>query len=290
MNRLELPIRAAVETARAHGIEPDRCDILQDASTLVLRLTNSLVARIVQDTDGPRKGLAWFARENAIALHLTRSGAPVISLHDGLPPGPHEHLGYPLNFWRFVSRIESPAEPEEIGRTLRQCHDILRDFPQPLEPLAILTECTGVLDMVAQRNLLALPEIELLRERLRTSTNALRDLPAQPLHGDAHMGNLMNTTAGLLWTDWEDAFSGPVEWDLASIIWNAKILDEDHATVESILGAYRAAGGAWDEEALHQSIIARGAVMTAWYPVLYPNPNEERRSRLKRRLEWLASV
>jgi thiamine kinase-like enzyme len=214
----------------------------------------------------------------------------VISLHDGLPPGPHEHLGYPLNFWRFVSRIESPAEPEEIGRTLRQCHDILRDFPQPLEPLAILTECTGVLDMVAQRNLLALPEIELLRERLRTSTNALRDLPAQPLHGDAHMGNLMNTTAGLLWTDWEDAFSGPVEWDLASIIWNAKILDEDHATVESILGAYRAAGGAWDEEALHQSIIARGAVMTAWYPVLYPNPNEERRSRLKRRLEWLASV
>jgi thiamine kinase-like enzyme len=39
----------------------------------------------------------------------------------------------------------------------------------------------------------------------------------QALHGDAHFGNLLVTRDGLLWTDWEDAFLGPVEWDLASI-------------------------------------------------------------------------
>ena len=58
MPSLDLPIRAATETAFAHGITPDRCDILQDGNTLVLRLTETLVARVVQDVDGPRKGTA----------------------------------------------------------------------------------------------------------------------------------------------------------------------------------------------------------------------------------------
>lgn len=118
MPSTDLPIRAATETALAHGIKPDRCDILQDGNTLVLRLTETLVARVVQDVDGPRQGTAWFARENAIAQHLTQQGAPVIPLHPDLPPGPHEHLGYPLNFWQFVTRIEFDLNDEIIGRRL----------------------------------------------------------------------------------------------------------------------------------------------------------------------------
>jgi thiamine kinase-like enzyme len=97
------------------------------------------------------------------------------------------------------------------------------------------------------------------------------------------MGNLMNTTRGLLWTDWEDTFAGPVEWDVASIIWNAQILEEDHATVQAILDSY----GPVNNEALNQSLIGRAAVMTAWYPILYPNPNEERQRKLRSRIEWL---
>ena len=38
MNELEIPIRAAREVAMAHGVMPDRCEILQNGSTLVLRL------------------------------------------------------------------------------------------------------------------------------------------------------------------------------------------------------------------------------------------------------------
>jgi aminoglycoside/choline kinase family phosphotransferase len=100
----------------------------------------------------------------------------------------------------------------------------------------------------------------------------------------------MNTTRGLLWTDWEDTFLGPVEWDLASIIWNARILEDDHASADALLAAYRRAGGSIDEAALHQSLIARAAVMSAWYPVLYPEPSPERREKLRRRLEWLGKV
>ena len=100
----------------------------------------------------------------------------------------------------------------------------------------------------------------------------------------------MNTTLGLLWADWEDTFLGPVEWDLASIIWNARILDEDHDTADQILAAYRQAGGQIDPTALHHSLIARAAVMSAWYPVLYQNPSPERRIKLQQRLDWLAAA
>ena len=127
----------------------------------------------------------------------------------------------------------------------------------------------------------------MLRDHLTHSIEVLSIYPQQPLHGDAHMGNLMNTTRGLLWTDWEDTFAGPIEWDVASIIWNAQILDEDHAMVQAICDAYCEAGGTIDDQALHHSLIARAAVMTAWYPILYPNPNEERQTRLQRRIDWL---
>lgn len=286
MSDLVLPIRAATETAITHGVVPDRCDILQNGSTLVLRLTETLVARVVQDLDGPRQGTAWFARENAVALHLACRGAPVIPLHPDLPPGPYEHLGYSLNFWQFVTATDEDAEPGMIGSTLRQCHHLLRSFAGPLPELAILTESIGLLDTLRERGLFPSHTLDLLGARLVSSVETLRKFRHQPLHGDAHPGNLLHTTLGPLWTDWEDTFLGPVEWDLASVIWNARILEEDHATADAILAAYQA-GGSIDPLALHHSLIARAAVMTAWYPILYPNPSPERETKLRFRLDWL---
>lgn len=284
---LQLPIRAAIQTAVAHGVIPDRCEILQNGNTLVLRLTETLVARVLQDRNGPRQGTEWFARETAIVQHLSRRNAPVIPLHPDLPPGPHVHLGYPMNFWEFVTRVDREPDPVEIGQTLRQCHVALHDFSSPLAPLAILAESLQILQ-TAERFEDSVQE--LLRRHLEESIEVLSSYPHRPLHGDAHPGNLMVTTRGLLWTDWEDAFSGPVEWDLASIIWNARILEEDHATADAILDAYQKSGGQIAQPALQQSLIARAAVMSAWYPILYPNPDASRRAKLQRRLDWLAEV
>lgn len=287
MTEIDLPIRAAMEIATAHGIMTDRCEVLQNGSTLVLRLAETLVARVVTDRDGPRQGTGWFERENAVALHLANSGAPVIPLHPDLPPGPYEHLGYPINFWNYVTSIDSEPDPTRIGATLYQCHDLLRSFTQPLPELAIFTECIDLLETLATRGLFPQTTLDLLRERISSSMNALRNFPHQPLHGDAHPGNLMNTTLGLLWTDWEDTFLGPVEWDLASVIWNSRILDQDHTTSDTVLDAYRAAGGRIDPIALHHSLIGRAAVMSAWYPILYPDPSAERKMKLQLRLDWL---
>lgn len=272
----------------AHGVIPDRQDILQNGHTLVVRLTETLVARVVTDCDGPRQGPEWFAREIAVAEHLTRLEAPVIPLHPALPPRPHEHLGFTMSFWQWVTAIPEPPSPAASGCTLAQCHQILASFPEPLPCLAILTESHDLLQTLAKRQLLPAGTLALLDRHLAQSSAALSGFPHQPLHGDAHPGNLLNTTSGLLWTDWEDAFSGPVEWDLASLIWNAQILDNDTATASGILDAWQeTARRKPDPAALHHSLIARAAVMSAWYPVLYPNPDTSRQVKLQARLDWL---
>ena len=287
---IHLAIRAATEIAIQHGIVPDRCDILQNSSTLVIRLTETLVARVVTDVDGPRQGTDWFKRENDVAQHLTARGAPVIPLHPEIPPGPYEYFGYALNFWKYVSRIDEEPEPARIGETLFKCHELLRSFEEPLPRLAILIESIELLDTLEKRQLFSKETLLLLRAHLESSVEILSGFPSQALHGDAHPGNLMNTTQGLLWTDWEDTFFGPAEWDLASIIWNARLLDEDHQTADAILDAYQTAGGKFHPRALDQSLIARAAVMSAWYPVLYPEPSPERQKKLQRRLDWLGAL
>lgn len=284
---LELPIRAAREIALAHGVTPDRCEVLQNGHTLVLRLTDDLVARVVNDQEGPRQGLDWFRREISVAGYLAGRGAPVIPVHPDIPPGPHEHSGYPVNFWRFVTVTGDEPEAGEIGRTLRECHVLLDGYPGKLPELAILAETLSMLETLDPRGFFPRETLGLLRERLVGPMEALRGFPFQALHGDAHPGNLMKTTRGVLLTDWEDTFSGPVEWDLASMIWNARLLEEDHAMADGILNAYRDAGGTIDGDALQHSLVARAAVMSAWYPVLYPDASPERMEKLRFRLEWL---
>lgn len=287
MSSTESSIRAAIETAVAHGITPDRCEMLQEANTVVVRLTESLVARVVRDSGGHRAGGAWFERESAVAIHLAQQGAPVIPMHPQIPPGPHEHLGHTLNFWQFVTITDVEPDPAEIGKTLFHCHRLLRGFEEPLPKLAIMHESLELLEKPAVHESFDGVDAEILRVRLQSALESLESASCQPLHGDAHSGNLLNTTDGLLWTDWEDTFSGPVEWDLASIIWNARILDNDTPVAEGILSAYRNSGGAIDDTVLDQCLVARAAVMSIWYPVLYPNPTPERSAKLQRRLAWL---
>lgn len=280
-------IEAAVAVVERHGVTADRRQILQDGHTLVVRLNETLVARVVTDVDGPRKGLEWFERETAVAAHLTQHHAPVIPLHPDLPPRAHQHDGYAMNFWKFVTGTDEKPEPDAIGRTLFQCHEILSDFGDSLPKLAILHETMEILGSSVEKSYFDAGTVALLKHHLADSLDVLADAVHQPLHGDAHMGNLMMTPQGMLWTDWEDAFSGPVEWDLASIIWNAKLLENDHKSVDSVLNSYQEAGGRFDEPVLDQCLIARAVVMSAWYPILYPNPNAERVRKLNQRIEWL---
>jgi Ser/Thr protein kinase RdoA (MazF antagonist) len=57
---------------------------------------------------------------------------------------------------------------------------------------------------------------------LRAARARLAPPPAgdgRPLHGDSHFNNVLWSAEGPLWTDLENACRGPVEYDLACLLW-----------------------------------------------------------------------
>jgi hypothetical protein len=206
-----------VRVARRHGLAAAEPRVVRDLSNVLVALApDPVVARIATSTaavrpDGARE---WLAREVAVAGFLAERGAPVVAPASELPPGPHTDDGFAITFWRLVDPdAERPASPEETAASLQRLHAELERFDGDLPPLAsVLDEAAELVERLE----LGGPVRKALA-RARSEIEAL-GLPARPLHGDAHSGNLLRTPGGLLWTDFEDTCRGPAEWDLACMV------------------------------------------------------------------------
>jgi Ser/Thr protein kinase RdoA (MazF antagonist) len=135
-----------------------------------------------------------------------------------VPARVHEHDGVAITFWEYVPPDPRalPA-PDRLGAMLAELHAALEasglDLPRlaPLDDIPRFAARQGPTDA---------------GERARIGdacARVLATLPAretreQPLHGDAHPGNLLSTAAGgWLWCDFEDTCCGPVHWDVAAL-------------------------------------------------------------------------
>jgi len=153
-----------------------------------------------------------------LATALTAAGAAVVPPSDLLPPGPHEHDGQLLSFWRHLDVLPGQPSAVEAGTALGELHAVLAGLPQlwagsaldtPLEDLAVFAERGAGLGSDAGQ----VEQTAELTARLRPLLTG----PVMTLHGDTHPGNLLCTADGLVWADLEDACRGPRAWDLACL-------------------------------------------------------------------------
>jgi hypothetical protein len=102
----------------------------------------------------------------------------------------------------------------------------------------------GVIDESLSERALSQKDIELLRSDLYELTPTVFEtsLPAQPLHGDASLSNLLRTADGLIWNDLEDVCTGPVAWDLAGFIASLRADGQDQTFIDRVIVAYGAVG------------------------------------------------
>ncbi|MBD1845681.1 aminoglycoside phosphotransferase family protein [Cyanobacteria bacterium FACHB-63] len=286
--RLQLAQRAVCEVATAHGLPFNQAVVLQNLSNVIIHLAPaSVVARVFTTTGTVRVGEAWFAREVAVARHLTAAGAPIIPLSSEIEPGPHQHLGLVLSFWEFVQILDEPFDPHQAGRALRSCHTALQNFQGTLPILALISEAQQLLDQLIAQSEFDAAEAEMLLRVSQRVAHQMQQLPMQPLHGDPHSGNVLNTACGVLWTDWEDVMIGPVEWDLASLVATPFVFGTDRDKAEAALDGY---GRSFNNEALDWCIEARTFVALVWSIILHrQHPSPERQARIARRLQWLQS-
>jgi Ser/Thr protein kinase RdoA (MazF antagonist) len=199
-----------------------------------------------------------------------------------LDPGPHTEDGLAVSFWELAERLPGPPSPAAAGRALRECHEALADADLQLPALAVLDEADRVLDMPVAGDTFAPEDMAMLRDGLTEMRERLSPLPLQPVHGDSHLSNVMHAANGPLWFDWEDAFSGPREWDLGVLLGQARIFGANETLQQTALAAY----GPIDDDVLDLMIEARALQIAGW-AALVVSRRPHRRPMLERNLRWL---
>lgn len=237
-------VDAAVAVAAAHGVTSTDPAVLHDGSNTLVHLRPApVVARVATGVGTVRPGDAWMTRELAVAGTLATAGAPVLAPAVQLPPGPHRHDGLTLSFWQHEREVERPADLGPAGQALRTCHGLLRAaapaLPMPAQSV-IEEACALVPSLTGEAGAITGDDATVLRawaQRLPAAV-AAHDAPRQPVHGDAHLGNLIHTARGPLWNDWEDTCLAPREWDLACSQANARVFGRDREQADAFLAAY----------------------------------------------------
>jgi hypothetical protein len=241
----ERAVRGAVGVARAQGLHVEEPIVLNDVPNVLVHLRPAPVVARVSDPSLFGRGVESLRRE--VRLVATIAPAPVAPPTDLLPPGPHEVDALAVTFWQFV---ESGAEPDPAaaGCSLREVHEALHHAHHDDLPDAHLDEM--------RRLVVRYPR---LLEQVDRAESLLAGLPRQALHGDAHLGNVIWSSAGPCWCDWEMASAGPRELDLAALILRSRVRGRD-AAAEAAFDAYDA-----DDRSLVEALVPVMALATtAW--------------------------
>jgi hypothetical protein len=217
--RRERAVRAAVAAAREHGLDPTSPAVLQDWNNTTVHLAPlPLVAKV--STSPLADGSRSLAREVDVASHLADRGAPVIPPASVLPPGPHHVDGLVLTMWEYCAgEPVDEGDAESAGRALAAVHDAFLDYPGELPRFEEQIQEVGrLLDREGTLPALTRTDREFLREQHAAIAEALtlRQFEERPLHGEAHLGNVLRAVDGLRWFDFESACRGPVEWDVTT--------------------------------------------------------------------------
>jgi Ser/Thr protein kinase RdoA (MazF antagonist) len=253
--------RAAVSAAAGFGIGCTDPEVLADGANVIVRLVPSpVVAKVAASTAALRPdSAASLQRELDVALFLTRKGAPVMPPSAEVPATTHRADGHVMSFWTYLPPA-GPSRPDAatLGSMLRDLHAVLRSYSGAAPWLAPLGDIESFLARprpgVSDADAAALAEAF---GRLTAELGSAVDR-GQVLHGDAGAGNLMATTAGWIWHDFEDVCSGPVAWDLAPSV-ASRYMDGS-----LFLAAY---GDAADARQLEICCQLRLLNLTVWYSV-----------------------
>lgn len=224
-------VAEAVRVARRVGLLPDGAlvdpVVLYQGANLVVHLRPvPVVARVAHVTALVRGDAAGaLDREVRLARLADAAGAPVVAPVGGPGAGVHRTDAGPMTFWPLVDPVVRVHDAATAGTALADLHASVRDWREALpgaeqvaadahrgaQLLARLGHLTGARAAeISEQNQDALAEMRSVLADL------VHDDPTRlvPLHGDPHLGNAVVGGGRVRWWDLDDAWRGPVEWDL----------------------------------------------------------------------------
>ncbi|GAC1518825.1 MAG: aminoglycoside phosphotransferase [Chloroflexota bacterium] len=195
-----------------YGVDCHNPAILQDSNHTVVHLAPApLVAKV-----GTSPEEASLRDEVIVALFLSSKSGPVVPPTSLFPPGPYVEDGLEMTFWEYCPHGPDEPSADVLGQSLRRLHDTLANYPEQLRPWDRFDGVDRVLFAQSSLGALAPDDREFLRRRHTELLSAISTFrpTVRPLHGEPHAGNLLLSTRGPRWIDFESACLGPQEWDL----------------------------------------------------------------------------
>lgn len=225
-------IAAATSAGRALGLDVAEPKVLHDVFSVVVHLAPSpVVVRVPvvlpPGLDGAPQ-VARQARELAVVAWLADRGLPVVRPSPLVPRVPVQRDGFSMTFWEFVD-VDTSRQPDFIAEAAlaADLHAALRDYPGELSFLSPVTATVPTCLALLEENPGPLAPEDLERARGEWAVlgpvlssregfaKAFPNVSVQPIHGDAPSYNIIRTSSGVRYADFEDVNLGPVEWDLS---------------------------------------------------------------------------
>jgi hypothetical protein len=206
-------ISAAVTIAASLGLLADNGVVLHNSNKLALLLTPcDVLARV------SHVGQEGAQLEVERARRLAEAGCPVGVVEPSVDPLVYTRDDFAVTFWTYYPSTSSQVSPVNYAQALKRLHGGMRTVE--IASRRYTDRITDAEQVADDPNLS--PELNTAdRELLGTTLRNLRltigahGADEQLLHGEPHPGNVLSTTTGPLFIDFETMCNGPIEFDLA---------------------------------------------------------------------------
>ncbi|MFJ2031680.1 phosphotransferase enzyme family protein [Streptosporangium sp. NPDC087985] len=252
----------------AVGFDPAGAELLRLGENAIYRLAaEGVVVRIARG----QERLPAVEKELCVAGWLQASGVPAIQAHPGVAQ-PVCIDGYPVSFWEAIIPAEPSPALGDLAGLIRRFH-AAGDPPCELPEFDPLYQVEPRLDAAkAVRE----EDTEFLRARCRELVKRYAELefalPYGPIHGDAHLGNLLRASQDVVLLDFEVVALGPREWDLIPTSMAGERFGLPDARYRAFCNAYGFDVRSWTGYTVLRDV--RELTMTTW---LMQNVGEDSR-------------
>jgi Phosphotransferase enzyme family len=208
-------IAAATSLAGTLDLQVRDTVVIQNSNTLALRL---LPCDVFARTALVGQDVAAF--EVQVAQALAAVTAPIASLDPRVEPRVYELDGFAVTFWTYYRSVADWGSPPDYANALHRLHAAMQSVQ--IEAPHFTERISAAERLLTHRD--ETPALDagdrlMLLNALRGAGQAIRSRVAadQLLHGEPHPGNLLSTSDGLLFIDFETCCRGPIEFDVAHV-------------------------------------------------------------------------